>query len=79
MRQVVKEGMAFPAVGLLFGALASAGATRLLRASLYQISPLDPAVYVRTTLLLLAVAAGACLVPAWRATRADPMEALRAE
>ena len=79
MRQVVREGMAFPSIGLLLGALASAGATRLLRASLYQISPLDPAVYVRTTLLLLAVAAGACLVPAWRATRADPMEALRAE
>ncbi|MBI2403295.1 MAG: ABC transporter permease [Gemmatimonadetes bacterium] len=79
MRQVVKEGMAFPTVGLLFGALASAGATRLLRASLYQISPLEPAVYFRTMLLLLAVAAAACLVPAWRATRADPMEALRAE
>ncbi len=79
MRQVVKEGMAFPIVGLLVGALASAGATRLLRASLYEISPLDPLVYARTTLLLLAVAAGACLVPAWRATRADPLDALRAE
>lgn len=79
IRQVVREGMAFPSVGLLLGAVASAGATRLLRASLYQISPLDPAVYLRTTLLLLAVAAAACLVPAWRATRADPMEALRAE
>jgi predicted permease len=79
MRQVLKEGMAFPLAGLLVGALASAGAARLLRASLYQISPVDPVVYARTTLLLLAVAAGACLVPAWRATRADPMEALRAE
>jgi predicted permease len=77
--QVIKEGMAFPILGLFLGVLASAGATRWLRASLYEISPLDPGVYLRTTLLLLAVAAGACLIPAWRATRADPMEALRAE
>jgi putative ABC transport system permease protein len=79
MGLVLKEGMVFPVLGSLVGTLASAGAARLLRASLYQVSPVDPGVYLQTALLLVAVAAGACLVPAWRATRADPMEVLRAE
>lgn len=79
LRQVIKEGMVFPVAGLVAGMLASAGAARLLRASLYEVSPLDPGVYLRTSVLLLAVATGACVVPAWRATRVDPLEALRAE
>ncbi|MBI3982930.1 MAG: ABC transporter permease [Gemmatimonadetes bacterium] len=79
VRLVMREGMVFPSVGLLAGTLASLGSTRVVRAALYEVSPLDPGVYAQTTLLLLAVAAAACIVPAWRATRADPMEALRAE
>jgi putative ABC transport system permease protein len=58
---------------------ASLAITRLLQSSLYEISPREPRVFVATTALLLVIAAAACLVPAWRATRADPMEALRAE
>ncbi len=76
---VLREGMAFPVAGLLLGVAASLAVTQLLRSSLYEISPWEPRVFVGTTALLVVVAAAACLVPAWRATRADPMEALRAE
>ncbi|MGH7754469.1 MAG: FtsX-like permease family protein, partial [Gemmatimonadales bacterium] len=79
MREVIREGMGFPLAGLLLGAAASLATTRLLRASLYEVSPLEPGVYLRTVVVLVAVSTAACLVPAWRATRADPMEALRAE
>jgi putative ABC transport system permease protein len=71
--------MGFPLAGLLLGAAGAVGLTRVLRASLYEVSPLEPAVYLRTGVLLLLVSAAACLVPAWRATRSDPLEALRAE
>ncbi len=79
LRQVLREGMMYPAIGLVTGIAAAAGATRVLRASLYQISPLEPRVVLGMAALLLAVAAAACLGPAWRATRADPTEALRSE
>jgi predicted permease len=79
LRLVLREGMTFPALGLIAGIVASIAATRLLRSTLYEVSPLEPRVFGATTVLLLAVAAAACLGPAWRATRADPMEALRAE
>lgn len=79
VRRVLREGMGFPLAGLLLGAALAVGLTRVLRASLYEVSPLDPGVYLRTGVLLLLVSAAACLVPAWRATRADPLEALRAE
>lgn len=79
VRRVLREGMGFPLAGLGLGVALALGLTRVLRASLYEVSPLEPAVYLRTGLLLLAVSAAACLVPAWRATRADPLEALRAE
>jgi len=79
VRLVVREGLAFPSAGLIFGAAASLAATRVLRSSLYEISPLEPRVFVGTATLLMLVAIAACLVPAWRATRVDPMVALRAE
>jgi ABC-type lipoprotein release transport system permease subunit len=50
-----------------------------MRDLLYEIEPLDPAVYAAVAATLLAVAAFACIVPAWRASRLDPMQALRAE
>jgi putative ABC transport system permease protein len=76
---VLVEGMAFPIVGLAAGIAASRALTRLLQLSLYQTSPLDPGVFLSMTAVLVAAAVAAGLVPAWRATRADPVESLRSE
>ena len=76
---VLREGLAFPFAGVLAGLAASVAATRVLQSSLYEISPLEPRVLVGMTILLVIVAALACLAPAWRATSADPIEALRSE
>jgi putative ABC transport system permease protein len=64
---------------LAVGLAAAAAFARVLQSSLYETSPHDPAVFGLMTAVLLAAAAAACLGPAWRATRADPIEALRAE
>jgi putative ABC transport system permease protein len=79
MRLVLREGLTFPTIGLGGGIVSALGLTRLLRSSLYGIGPTDPRVFVIIVALHLAVSALACLVPAARATRADPLEALRAE
>ena len=76
---VLREGMAWPVAGVLAGVGGALVVTRLLQASLYETAPQAPGVYAGTAGLLLLVAAAACLVPAWRATRVDAMEALRAE
>jgi predicted permease len=79
VRHVVREGMVFPITGLALGVLASLAVTRLLRSSLYGVSPHEPRVFVGTAALLAVVAVAACLVPAWRATRVDPSVALRSD
>jgi len=79
MSMVVREGLVYPAVGLVLGIAVSLAAGRLLQASLYEVSPVEPRVFLTTTALLLATAVVASLVPAWRATRVDPVVALRAE
>ena len=76
---VVREGLTFPAIGLVIGAALAVAFARLLRAQLYGVGPTDPLVFAATSALLLAVSTLACIVPALRATRADPLEALHAE
>lgn len=79
MSLVMREGLAYPSIGLFVGVVASLAVTRVFRAALYEVSPLEPSVFAATVLLLLVSAVTACAVPAWRATRADPIQAMRAE
>jgi ABC-type antimicrobial peptide transport system permease subunit len=73
------DGLRPALYGLVLGLAASAVVTRLIESMLYQTRALDPAVLVAVSLILLVVAAVACLLPAWRASRVDPMQALRTE
>jgi predicted permease len=79
MRKMLLDGMRPAIFGLVVGLAASLEAGRMMRDLLYEIKPLDPAVYAAVAAMLLAVAAFSCIVPAWRASRVDPMQALRAE
>ena len=62
---------------MAIGVAGAYGVTRFLKALLFGITPTDPATYAGICVLLLAVAFAACWVPARRATRVDPMAALR--
>jgi putative ABC transport system permease protein len=64
-------------VGLAIGALAGVIAARLLTSYLFEITPLDPAAFAGAAVLLAVVALGAAYIPARRATRVDPLQALR--
>jgi predicted permease len=79
MQLVLLDGLRPAFVGLALGIAGSIGATQLIRSVLYATHPLDAVVYVSVTVTLLLAASAACLVPAWRATRVDPIQALRAE
>lgn len=76
---VVGEGMRVVSLGVLIGLAGSLALSRLLTASLYQVSPTDPITLVSTTLVLGSVALMACYLPARRAARVDPIVALRCE
>jgi putative ABC transport system permease protein len=73
------DGLRPAIIGLVLGSGASASITRLFRSMLYDTRPLDPTVHIAVTFTLLMVATLACIIPAWRASRLDPMQALRAE
>ncbi len=79
VRLMLGDGLRPAIVGLLLGLAASAGLTRLIRSMLYGTTALDPLVFAVVSIMLVAVAAVACLVPAWRASRLDPMTALHME
>ncbi len=76
---VMKEGLRLSIVGLLVGLGLSFALTRLMQRLLFEVSPRDPWLYSGVALFICAVAALACFVPAMRATRIDPMQALRTE
>jgi predicted permease len=79
MGLVLTDGLKPALWGLAIGLAGSAAATQLIQSVLYATRPLDAAVYATVIGVLLGVAGIACLLPAWRAARIDPMQALRAE
>jgi putative ABC transport system permease protein len=74
---VFRQGMLTIAVGIALGLAGAMSLTRSLQNLLFSVRPLDASVFVVVTILLFAVALVACYVPARRATRIDPMQALR--
>jgi putative ABC transport system permease protein len=76
---VLVDGLKLASVGLVIGVIIAAVASRVLATWLYGVSALDPLSFVTVPLVLMAVAAAACLIPARRATRVDPVNALRVE
>jgi len=78
-RLIVWQGLKPALAGIAVGTGGGLAATRLLQTMLYDVSPTDPAVLAAVAVLLLTIALAACLLPAWRATRIDPVVALRVE
>ena len=79
LRLVLGGGLKLTALGVAIGVAASAGLVRTLATLLFGVPPLDPLTFVVAPLLLSGVALLACLMPAIRALRADPVAALRAD
>jgi len=79
LRLVLADGLRPALLGLLVGLAASASTGRLIVSMLYDTRPLDAGIYAAVAATLLFVATIACLLPAWRASRIDPMQALRTE
>jgi putative ABC transport system permease protein len=79
LRLVVREGMLLAIAGVSVGLTAAFGLTRLIGSLLFGLTPTDPPTFVMVTIGLLFIALVACFIPASRATRVDPLEALRYE
>jgi len=79
MALVVRRGLALGVVGITFGIISAIGTTRFLEGMLHGVAPRDPATFVLVTVLFATVALLASSVPAWRAAKVEPLNALRCE
>jgi len=79
LKLIIRQGMWLVLTGVVLGIVVSLGLTRLLRGLLLGVSATDPATFAAIALLLIVIAMLACYLPARRATRLDPLVALRHE
>ncbi|UCG85778.1 MAG: ABC transporter permease [Gemmatimonadota bacterium] len=79
VRLVLRRGVALVVVGILLGLVGAFWITRLIQQMLFMIEPTDPATFVTVSMFFAVIGAIACLIPAWRALRVDPLTALQTE
>ncbi|MBI5768320.1 MAG: ABC transporter permease [Verrucomicrobia bacterium] len=79
LQLILRSGAVQIGLGLLLGLAGALAASRLLTQALYEVKPFDPAVFAIVAVFFAVIATLACLIPARRATRVDPIEALRVE
>jgi putative ABC transport system permease protein len=79
LRLVMKQALLMTSLGLVIGLGGAYGLSRFLESQLHEIEPTDPATFAVVAVILAAVALLASLLPAWRATRVNPIAALRHE
>jgi macrolide transport system ATP-binding/permease protein len=75
--RVMSRGLALTACGIVLGAAVALGLTRLIAGLLYKVSPRDPLAFGAALVVMTIASLAACFLPAWRATRTDPVRALR--
>ena len=79
LRMVIWRGMSLTLIGVALGVAAALALTRVMKNLLFEVTPTDPATFALIALLLVCVALIASYIPAWRATKVDPLQALRHE
>jgi ABC-type antimicrobial peptide transport system permease subunit len=77
LRLVLGKGLVLTAGGLIIGTIAAAVLMRVLSTLLFGVTATDPLTYATASVVLLLFGLGAILLPAWRATRVDPVHAIR--
>jgi putative ABC transport system permease protein len=79
MRMILTRGMRLTLIGLAVGTAGALALGRYLESLLFEVKPADPTTLLAVEALLISVAVAACYVPAWRASRVDPLDSLRYE